>query len=209
MGKTVPPTTLLVDLDGVLRLWPKDYADLERMHNLREGSLAAVAFEPSLIEQAVTGRITDREWRNRIVQRLAILYPRSKAEEAVAAWSRPFGAVQPEVLGLVVRARSRCAVGLLTNATDRLPRDLEELGLVNQFDFVVNSSDVGFSKPDSKIFQHALAVAGARAAETVFVDDTASNVSAAHSLGMRSHLFSSATSLETFLRSVALLPSVA
>ena len=162
-----------------------------------------------LLEQAVTGRITDNEWRSLVMRDLALAYPSSRAKEAVIAWSRPAGTISSEVLSLVSRVRKHCLVGLVTNATDRLNRDLESLGVAHHFDFIVNSSEVGFSKPSPEIFKHALALSGASPSQAVFVDDTASHVSAARALGIRSYHFASAAELGTFLQSVGLLTNAA
>jgi putative hydrolase of the HAD superfamily len=196
----VPPSTLLIDLDGVLRLWPKDDFALEQAQHLPAGSISRTAFDPVLLERAISGRITDQEWRSEVAKKLTASYPSSRAEHAVAAWSKPIGSVHYDVLRVVIQARRYCRVGLVTNATDRLPRDLVGLGLAEHLDFVVNSSDVGFAKPNAEIFRHALAIAGAQPAETLFVDDTLENVSAATELGIHAHHFTSSANFGKFMQ---------
>ncbi len=198
------PSTLLIDLDGVLRLWPTEYSALELLHNLPAGSIARTAFEPTLLEEAITGRLTDQQWRSEVGLRLSARFPGSRAEDAVAAWSRPIGQVQQEVLRLVINAREHCTVGLVTNATSRLPNDLEGLGLSEHFDFVVNSSEIGFAKPSPEIFRRALDIAGAQPLEALFIDDTPSNVAAAGELGILTHHFTSVTGLSTLMQSLGL-----
>ena len=53
------------------------------------------------------------------------------------------------------------------------------------FDDIVDSHEVGLRKPNPAIFQLALARLGAEAGRTVFLDDVATNVSAAESVGIR------------------------
>jgi len=53
------------------------------------------------------------------------------------------------------------------------------------FDDIVDSHEVGLRKPNPAIYQLALARLGAEAGRTVFVDDVATNVAAAESVGMR------------------------
>ena len=180
---------MLIDLDGVLRLWPNAHS-CEEEHGLPSGSVSRAAFAAPLLEQAITGRITDREWRAEVSRQLTLGYPEARAREAVEAWSAPFGSVNAEVLEMVAAARKHCVVGLVSNATDRLTKDLAALGLAAHLDFVVNSSDIGFAKPRPEIFAHALARTESQPEATVFVDDTASNVAAADALGIRSHHFS-------------------
>ena len=53
------------------------------------------------------------------------------------------------------------------------------------FDDVVDSHEVGLRKPNPAIYQLALARLGADAERTAFLDDVATNVSAAQSVGIR------------------------
>lgn len=203
----VRPSTLFIDLDGVLRLWPSGYADLEEARKLPIGCIARTAFAPDLLSPVITGRITDQEWRVEVARRLATAYPSSRADEAVTDWSEQAGTVNLDVLNMVMLARARCSVGLITNATDRLPRDLAALGLTEQLDFIINSSDIGVAKPDPEIFRHALAATNTPPQQAVFIDDTASNVAAASAMSIRSHHFTSAAGLRAFMQSVG-LPSI-
>ena len=71
-------------------------------------------------------------------------------------------------------------------------------------DFVVNSSAVGFAKPQPEIFRYALSLASAEPAQAAFVDDTLSNVSAARALGIRAHHFTSIGGLLEFMHAIGL-----
>jgi putative hydrolase of the HAD superfamily len=53
------------------------------------------------------------------------------------------------------------------------------------FDAFVESCVVGLRKPDPRIYLHACELAGARPAETVFLDDIGRNLKSARELGMR------------------------
>jgi putative hydrolase of the HAD superfamily len=201
----VPHSTVLIDLDGVLRTWPMDYSALENTYGLPAGSIPRAAFEPALLQQVVTGRITDYDWRCEIANRLATACPTSRAKEAIATWSTPVGEVNREVLELIIQVRKSCRIGLITNATDRLGQDLEVLGLPQHLDFIINSSEVGFAKPSSEMFLHALAVADARPDETVFIDDTLCNIASASAMGFTVHHYTGVAGLDTFIRSIGLL----
>jgi HAD superfamily hydrolase (TIGR01509 family) len=53
------------------------------------------------------------------------------------------------------------------------------------FDVVVDSSQVGMRKPDSRIFARTLDLLALEPGRVVFVDDQPGNVAAAGALGMR------------------------
>jgi putative hydrolase of the HAD superfamily len=197
---------LLIDLDGVLRRWPPDLARrAERAAGLPVGAIHAAAFEPALLARAVTGAIDDAAWRSEATLRLARGRSLLTALQAMAAWSASPGTVDASVRALLARARRRARVVLVTNATDRLDADLRALGLADELDAVVNSSAIGYAKPDARILQAARLAGGAPAARSLFVDDTPEHVAAAVALGMRGHVFVGATDLERALRDGALL----
>jgi putative hydrolase of the HAD superfamily len=93
--------------------------------------------------------------------------------------------VRQPMVDLVRELRPHIRVVLLTN-------NVAELGIVwrgmipveELFDAVIDSSAVGMRKPDPRIFQLALEAAGARAEESVFIDDSPANVRAAEELGL-------------------------
>ena len=103
------------------------------------------------------------------------------------------------MLDLVRRCRQQAKVVLVTNATSRLAADLQQLGLLAEFDFIINSSVIGYAKPQPAIFHAALAQAGISATEALFVDDSAGNVAAAKGLGLAGHLYQTVAALEAEL----------
>lgn len=198
------PRLLFTDLDGVVRQWPRGDASLEESHGLPAGVIARTAFAPDLLHQAITGVITDEAWREEVRRQLQGLHPGADAGAAVAAWSEPAGVVDVEVRDLLAQVRERCRVGLITNATSRLPRDLARLELAGHFDFIINSSEVGHAKPSPEIFAHALEVAGVVPGEVVFIDDTLANVQAAAALGFHAHHFAGVAPLREWLGALGL-----
>ena len=200
---------LLIDFDGVLRQWPKTDATLELAHGLPEGALRTSAFQRELLNDVVTGRITDDVWRKQIETLLGQKYPQARVSQAVAAWSLPVGEIDHDVLRLVQRARAHLKIVLVTNGTSRLSRDLEALGLLISLDVVVNSSVIGVDKPQPDFFLTALREAGVSAAEALFVDDSVSHVDAATNLGIRSLRFTGHESLTAFLQNARIFDELA
>ncbi len=64
------------------------------------------------------------------------------------------------------------AVGLLSNWDGRLPNCLEKLGILEFFDHLVISYEVGVEKPHSRIFEVAAKKTGARSDEILMVGDS-------------------------------------
>ena len=191
---------VLIDFDGVLRHWPEYHiAEVEKEFGLPAGTIPGTAFAPDLIEPVIVGEIADEVWRARIVDRLRETYPTFDCQGIVDAWSEPSGEIDQEVLDIVEACRATATVTLVTNATSRLRADLDRLGISEAFDQVVNSSEVGVTKPGGEIFEHALKVSGATPSTALFVDDKEENVKGAESVGIVSHLFEGVEGLRGFL----------
>jgi putative hydrolase of the HAD superfamily len=98
--------------------------------------------------------------------------------------------VEPEVRETLDLLRERgYRLGLVSNMTllpELIRGDLDSLGLTEQLDSAVFSSEVGVRKPDARIFREGLARLGAGAAQTVFVGDRLyDDISGAQAVGMR------------------------
>ena len=78
--------------------------------------------------------------------------------------------------------------GIVTNGPSRMQRDkCEALGLDRLAPFVIVSEEVGYAKPDPRIFQDALSAIGlARPEQVMFVgDNPVSDIDGARRFGMR------------------------
>ena len=148
---------ILTDLDGVIRIWsPEIHRKAERVTGLPEGAIPRAAFSDDLLPLVITGQISDDEWRGRIADLLSQDFPDANAERAVALWSSSPGEVDLEVLEILRACRKRAKLVLVSNATSRLLSDLRRLGIAEDFDYIINSSEVGFAKPDPNIYSAAL-----------------------------------------------------
>lgn len=109
------------------------------------------------------------------------------------------------MIALVRRLHHRFKVGLLSNATPYLEVLIEQNGLTDLFDVIVNSARVGLRKPDPQIYTLMLSRLGLEPQQCLFVDDKQRNTEVARSLGMQVIVFQSAASLERQLRDWHLL----
>jgi putative hydrolase of the HAD superfamily len=82
-------------------------------------------------------------------------------------------------------------VALLTNGTDTTAGEIDDLRLGNMFDAVFNSADIGFAKPDRRIFEHACHALGTHPSNVLFIDDSLANVNAAAEIGITANLYDS------------------
>ena len=88
---------------------------------------------------------------------------------------------------LLARLHQSYHLGVVSNFTGNLERCLEELGVMQYFSVVADSGRVGITKPDPRLFQHALTWPGVRltSAPTWMVGDNfESDIRPAAALGL-------------------------
>jgi FMN phosphatase YigB (HAD superfamily) len=110
-----------------------------------------------------------------------------------------------EIVPLVESLLGRVKVLLLsnTNAT-HLDWIRPRLPLLERFDGLVLSYQLGVAKPDPAIFAEALRLAGTSPARTAYFDDVDAYVQAARALGIRGHLFTDAPTFQGQLAALGL-----
>ena len=197
---------ILTDLDGVIRIWsPEIHRKAERATGLPEDAIPEAAFSDDLLPLVITGQISDDEWRRKIADLLSQDFPEANAKRAVELWSSSPGKVDLEVLEILRACRKRAKLVLVSNATSRLLSDLRRLGIAEDFDYIINSSEVGFAKPDPNIYSAALDTVGATPGQALFIDDNAGHVAAATRLGIAGHTYAGADGLRQKLNHLGLL----
>jgi putative hydrolase of the HAD superfamily len=197
---------LIIDLDGVLRLWELDgVPSAEKALGLPVGAISCVAFEPQRLQQAMDGSLTFEDWAAEIGAVVAAEHGVSADAVADAFADMPWR-IDLDVLDAIRAVRAGgVPVGLLSNASTRLRSELTEAGLAEELDVIVSSADVGVVKPDPSAFAHIADLLGVPVERCAFVDDMLVNVDAATDLGMRAEHYRDADALRRFLTELGLL----
>ena len=177
---------IIFDFGGVLVPFSQmdSLKEQEVRLGLQPGKPAETLWQSPDWRLAEVGDITDEEFWRRTGPRLGFHTP-----EAIRDFLRELfrdAETDRRMADLLRRLRGRYRLGLLSNASDILPRLLRErYGLNGLFDVEVISALVGLAKPDPAIYQLALERIGTAPAATVFVDDYEPNVVAAAELGIQ------------------------
>lgn len=185
---------VVFDLDGVVR--HHDHTGtiaIEAEHGLEPGAIAAAAFAEPRLTELVTGRLSRAEWLRLLGEQVGTA--------AVNAWGSQSVSTDPQVLRLADELRTAgLTTAILTNGTDETAAEVEQLGLGEHFDAIHNSADIGWAKPDRRVFQHVLDALGHAGPEVFFTDDSASKLAGAVELGMVTHHYTGASGLRRALR---------
>ena len=189
------------DLDGVLRVF--DWAlwdQLDEIAGTPAGTAHRAVLGHPFLDEVVRGRGTHRQWREHASSALVAAGSTPQAADAaIAAWLASPARVDHAVLEQLESLQTAgLEVFVLTNGSDRVPEELDELGLTPFLGqgrrFLLNTADLGAAKPDPDAFSRAHArieqqlAATLRPEQIVFLDDSSRHVRGASRFGWRAVL---------------------
>jgi putative hydrolase of the HAD superfamily len=203
---------VIFDYSGVIhREDPADWDEVARRYGLPAGAAWSAFHDIPEYALSRAGRLSGPEFRAAVVHALARSIGEADAERVVAgieAQQRAQVPVEPEMDALLDRLRGRVRLGCLTNGGKGSRERLAQWGVLERFDDVVCSGDVGLAKPDPAVYRLAASRLGVAAPDCAYVDDLERNVAGAREAGMRVHRhhWARMADLLRFLAEVGALP---
>jgi putative hydrolase of the HAD superfamily len=154
--------------------------------------LVGVSYEERRMEELDVLKVFDEVLRNT----LGVEVPKDVVGHIVALDHSAFTntiTVSDENLAVLRELKQRgLRLGLISNVTllpDLMRADIEALGIGEQLDAALFSSEVGVRKPDPRIFRAMLEKLGVEASDAVFVGDRLlDDIAGAQGVGMRAVL---------------------
>lgn len=148
-----------------------EYDDLDR-----------IVFGSETGRQASTGAITSQEHWKAVMKRL------KRPLEEMASIREEFFAgdiIDRDLLNFLRALRGTHKTGLISNAWSDLRDYLVREKMIDAFDHIIISAEVGVAKPEPGIFRIALEQAGVSPNEAVFVDDFYVNIEGCEKVGIK------------------------
>ncbi|RCV49585.1 HAD family hydrolase [Marinitenerispora sediminis] len=145
------------------------------------------------------GLAASEYWR-RVAARLGAEWDLARVQRLAAADLDSWLRVAPASAATLRRLAARgVRLALLSNAPHALAGALRADPVLEGFDALFFSCDLGACKPDPAVYRRVLAELGTPAERTLFVDDREENVLAAKRLGIDAHHYAGPEELERFL----------
>jgi epoxide hydrolase-like predicted phosphatase len=188
----MPIQAVIFDLGGVL-VRTEDPTSRQRLAEklgMTHDELYRLVFNNESARLATVGRVTTRDhWET--VRKTLNLSPEAFQPVPEGFWGGD--SLDIELVDYIRSLRGAYRTALLSNAWDDLRQVLEEKWrILDAFDEVFISAELGVAKPDPHIFRLVLERLGVSASEAVFVDDFVENVEAARAAGLNAIHFRSA-----------------
>jgi putative hydrolase of the HAD superfamily len=171
------------DLGGVIARTeqPEPRTRLAHSLGMTYADIDKLVFENESSKQASLGLITETQhWQN-IARSLNL--PESEVERLRTEFFAG-DRIDLELVSLMRSLRPAIKIGLISNAWSELRAWIITNNFADAFDDMVISAEVGFAKPDARIYQAALQNLQVLPPESVFLDDMTRNVEAARKIGM-------------------------
>jgi len=150
------------------------------------------------------GLVSEAEFRDYI--RGILNNPQLSDEQIDAAWNALLIGVAPGNHELLLSLKPRYRTFLLSNTnsihynhfTDYLKKEHGIAGNETLFEKVYYSHEMGKRKPNADIFQQVLDENNLKPSETLFIDDSQPNISAAKKLGLQTYLLTAPETIQSF-----------
>ena len=95
--------------------------------------------------------------------------------ERKATWDKSRLLLYPDSKSVLEHFRGRCYLGLLANQSPGTESRLRAYEIIDYFDLILASAELGLAKPDPAIFEYALKQSGCDPAKTWMVGDRIDN----------------------------------
>jgi putative hydrolase of the HAD superfamily len=157
----------------------------ERFH-MDYDEMDRAVFGNDSARRASLGEITEDAHWSAVLKRF-----KQPASEMQAFRDNFFGGdvIDRSLVEYILSLRGSFHTGLISNAWSGLREFITKENLIDLFDTVIISAEIGVVKPSAKIYEVALDQAQVGADEAVFVDDMPVNIEACEKVGMKGVLF--------------------
>jgi glucose-1-phosphatase len=196
---------LLFDLGGVLVEFSgvRDLAPLLRSEATESEIIERWSSCPHTKAFGV-GALSREDFAERFVRDWDVDLPPDRFLQAFRSWSK---GLLPGAAELLASLRPRFRLAALSNSNElHWERNADDLGVNDLFDMAISSHQVGFCKPDPRIYEIALERLDVSPDAVMFFDDVGANVAAASRLGMRAFQVNGVEGVRERLRHEHLLP---
>lgn len=192
--------TIFFDLGNVFLSVNKDHAvqEFSKRCTLPSGK-SVIEINWNLEDRFERGHITINEYLSAFNN---IYHPITNIslDEHLDIWGNIFSPLC-EVWSLLPILKNQTTIFLLSNTNAlHIQSVRKRWDLLDKFDRLFLSYELGCRKPELEIYRKSLKAAGISATDSIFIDDLSENIEAAASLGMTTHQFVDATKLKAFLQ---------
>lgn len=181
---------IIFDLGGVLlNINPLlSLLELEKISGISQEELITKLASEQIFKKFETGSLDSAQFRRELCR---IINTSASDSEIDRIWNKLILDIPVHRVNLLKELRENYKVYMLSNTNsihfDYYSREFVEtygINLVDLFDHIYVSHEIGIHKPDAGIYNYVLENANIKPSETVFIDDSLANIEGAEQLGI-------------------------
>jgi epoxide hydrolase-like predicted phosphatase len=184
----MPIRAVFFDFGGVIMRteYQSPRQKLAERFNMDYDEIDKAVFGSDSARRASLGEITEDAHWSAVLKRF-----KQPASEMQVFRNNFFGGdvIDHNLVEYIRSLRGKFHTGLISNAWSGLRDFITKENLIDLFDTVIISAEIGVVKPSARIYEAALEQAKVGASEAVFVDDVQVNIEACEKIGMKGILF--------------------
>lgn len=177
---------LIFDIGGVVVLNKEiDFTKFDRKYSLPKGTIKEIV-NNCFKKMSVDKNFNLREYFQKNFSHLLNFKQYQEITKQLFRNER----INNTLIHWIQKKRKKYTICLLTNNTVILKRLLKKkFKILDVFDYIFNSADIGLLKPDPKFFEYVLKKLKTKPKKCLFIDNNSRNIKAAKNLGFNVILF--------------------
>lgn len=191
---------MLFDIGGVLVDWHMSWitSEISKRFEINE-DLFGIVFSKYLNELD-SGKIEEKKFWEKIANEVNSTSLKENTESLWNTYFRKNAKLNHDVINLAYEIRKNSyTMGIISNIEKITHKVVEDWHVLDNFEYKFMSYQIGVSKPDPRIYEHAIEQLSFEPYQIIFVDDKESNVDAAKRSGINAIHFTDFSRLKNSL----------
>ena len=190
---------VLFDIGGVLVDWHMSWitSEISKRFQINEDQVSN-AFSKHLTDLD-SGKINETSFWQNIANDVDSLPLKQNSESLWDTYFRKHAKPNHDVLKLAQSLRESYTMGIISNIEQVTHKVVDDWNLLDSFEHLFMSYQIGFSKPDSRIYKHVIENLSFGPGSMLFIDDRKPNVDAAKGAGLNAIHYTGFANLQSSL----------
>ncbi len=195
---------VLFDIGGVLVNWHMSWitSEISKRFDIKEESM--VESFGKYLHELDCGKVNEKTFWKKIASDTK---SESLAQTTESLWNTYFtknAKINNDVLDIAKQIKGSYALGIISNIEEITHKIVRDWKVLDDFQYQFMSYQIGFSKPNSRIYEHVLNSLPYDPQEMIFIDDKPSNVDSAQKSGINAIHFTNHVKLRESLKNLGI-----
>ena len=190
---------VLFDIGGVLVDWHMSWITSEVSARFGIDESKSIDAFSKYLHELDSGKIEEKEFWNKIASDTDSTPLKENTESLWDTYFRKNAKINHDVINLSKTISTNHTMGIISNIEKITHKIVDDWNVLDTFEHKFMSYEIGFSKPDSRIYEHVIDKLPFEPNTMLFIDDKKSNVDAATDSGLEAIHFTGYSKLKESL----------